>query len=109
MNKDITTRKIELYKESLFSHGIISLCYILSEYEKEEDYEECKILLEVIEGIKKKYDINIPSLYNEVSLKWSKSEMSKLIGKDVSDSFENMIPVYAGEIRDKIKKLPISE
>lgn len=43
----------------MFNYGILTVLYMLEHYEKVENYEECKIIIDSIEELEKKHNTTI--------------------------------------------------
>lgn len=83
----------EIYRKALFRYGIIPITLILQEYEEKEDFEECKMILDVINET----NLGLPTKYNEETLMEVKKEFQKFGLK--GDIFIHNVPFYVQEIK----------
>ena len=51
------------YEDCIIKYGVISVCYLLKEYEKIEKYEECHIILSAIQDHNSITSQNLPTTY----------------------------------------------
>lgn len=46
----------EFYKQQMFLYGLLTLLYVLQHFETQEDYEECKTIMDAIREQEKRLD-----------------------------------------------------
>ena len=92
--------RINMYLESIFKYGFITLCYLISQYEEEEEYRECELVLHAMSHHKSCYSHDMPTKYNKEAIQALKDELVKF--QLEGTTIINNLPVYAGEIRSKI-------
>lgn len=95
------------YLQFSMAYGLAALCYLIDKHEKDENYEECAIIIDVVKHIGETLNTHVPTTIEE-ALVWHIEEMKKL-GFDGLTSCSN-IPMYAeiielemGEIELKLK------
>ena len=59
---------------NLFEYGFCTLLYVIEEHEKNGNYEECQIILNVILRNCKKLDMEVPTRYGSEALSILKSK-----------------------------------
>ena len=91
--------KKEGYRKALYSYGFITLCYLIDQYECEENFEECQIILDAIKEHNLKMSDSLPTKYDETA----KEYFSKVI-KTFNLSGSYILNNIEGYIYD-IKKL----
>ncbi len=93
----------QIYKNALISYGYISLLCLIKKNEEQENFKECKIILDVIKEHSKKYNVEIPTKFNEKSIDEYQTEFWRL-GYSGDIAVENL-PYYINEIESKLDKL----
>lgn len=102
MNESIATIKRNRYLQALYQFGVFTLCYMITQYEQEEKYEECEIILSAI----KEHQATIKE---EMPTRFDKETKDYLLG--VMEVFNlkpettlNNLPHYAMETRIMVNK-----
>lgn len=103
---DIIKAKEILYRRSAFKYGVITLCYLIDIYSKEENYEECQIILDVINSLSEKYEMWIPKKFDDQAKLWLKVKLKKITGTNGETIIHNL-PFYAGMIKSEINDILI--
>ena len=93
--------RINLYLESIFKYGYITLCYLLSQYEKDEEYRECELILHALQHHQLCYSHKHPTKYNDEA----KAELRKELQEFgfSGDTIIQNIPIYAAEIKKHVR------
>ena len=96
--------KKEVYQDGIWKYGPITALFLLEKNKAVENYEECKIILEVIREHYKNYDIKWPTEFNDYAIEEMRSAFWKF-GLSGDITLGN-IPFYAEEIeKDLLKSL----
>ena len=65
--------KRQRYQGAIFSYGIVTLLYLLREYEEEENYEECQIVLDSIRDFNRYrqmvFEFDLPTNIKDIDAK----------------------------------------
>ena len=61
---DISEKKKEIYTKGLFIHGYMVLLLLIYKYELSENYEECKVIYDVILEHNFIFNLNLPTRVN---------------------------------------------
>ena len=93
------TRK-EIYKKSMIQYGFLTLLFIMKKHEDLENYEECQLILDVINA-KEFKSLNLPTKYNKDSIDFVRKAFTD-IGLTGNFAISN-IACYAEEIEKKLK------
>jgi hypothetical protein len=81
----------------------LTLCYLIQHYSDLENYEECKIILDVINDISFELNKSLPTKWNDNTKNWLKNRIKKLTGTSGNITINN-IPYYANIIIEKLNK-----
>lgn len=99
--------KKQRYKGAIFSYGIITLLYVLSEYEQAENYEECQIIIESISEFNKYWDFKgkdkLPSTMTGLNIKEFLKDAYALFHMK-PDNYMDNIDYYAELLKKDIAK-----
>lgn len=93
-----------VYGKSLLKYGFLSLCFLINEYVINEDYEEAAIIFGVLQDFNEKYEMSIPTIWNDESIEYFKNEVYK-ITKTSGDISLNNISYYIDDIKKELNKL----
>ncbi len=93
--------RIKLYSSSLLQYGFITLHYLINQYQQEENYEECKLLLAVLQQYNQLHAFNLENDFNENTEAFFKSNSDYLNYKQ--GSLNNNVPLYAEEVKKAIQ------
>lgn len=87
------------YLQALYQYGFYTLCYMIQEYEKEENYEECQIIMDAIRKHNEELNDNLPSKFD--------GNCSKIFKKAFKDAgFTGDIALGNVEVyAEKVKKM----
>lgn len=55
------------YINCLYDYGFFVLCYLIDKFEKEENYEECELIVSAIKHHNEVYNDNIPTSFDKKS------------------------------------------
>ena len=58
------TRK-QIYQKEILKYGFLPLLKLLEQNKQQENYEECKIIYDVVNEHSKKYNLNLPTEFDE--------------------------------------------
>ncbi len=100
---DDKEKKKKVYDYALHMYGFLTLLYLIDQYIKEENFEECQIILDVMNSHNKEFNHNLPTKLNKDSINYFK-EAVKDFGVD-GDKILKTIPFYAEDIKDLINKI----
>ncbi len=106
MNRDETLQtvtrvlKTAKYLQALYRYGFYTLCYMIQEYEKEENYEECQIIMDAIREHNKELNDNLPSKFDENCTKIFKDAIRK--AGFTGDIALGNVEVYAEEVKKMV-------
>ncbi len=94
--------KKKKYVTSAFFYGFIVLCYLITEYEKAEDYEECGIIIEAINDYNEAHNMDIPTYFNDEA----KEYFIKLFNHNnmSGETAIKNLPAYAEEVKKLVKE-----
>jgi hypothetical protein len=70
VDESIVILKRQRYLQALYQFGIFTLCFMISEYELEENYEECQIILSVIHHHQATIDEEMPTRFDSETRKY---------------------------------------
>lgn len=93
----ITDVRKKTYEDGLLSYGIMTLCYLMREFEKQENYEECQIIYEVISESNRDLNLNLPTKYEDCV-----PYLEKEVDKRHFTHLVKNVPEYARELRRKL-------
>jgi len=92
------------YTRALFQYGVVPLTLLLEEYEKDNNFEECQIIYEVILNVNKHFfqetEEVLPTKYSKAAVKNWKKEFNKY--GFTGEIAESNIPFYIEEIREMV-------
>jgi len=94
--------RTEQYVRACFSYGVITLCYMIEEYAKEENFEECQIILDAINIISKMIGEEVPTHFDDKAKRWLRLQLIPFTETDGSVIINNL-PLYAEHIKNKLK------
>jgi hypothetical protein len=109
MNLTTPQKKIKenRYIQAIFAYGVVPVLLLLEEYEDNENFEECQIILESITFINTNLEgEKLPLKYDATTLSKLR-EWFSLYGFSGDSAIENM-PYYMKKIKDLVK-LPIEK
>lgn len=86
------------YLGALYRYGFITLCYLIQEYEKEENYEECAIILSALNKHNDILKDSLPTRMNDDCIKYWKDSFMEF---GLSGTFGN-VKYYAEETKRMI-------
>lgn len=97
--------KQQRYISALYCYGIIPLTLLLQEYEKEENFEECNIILEAIKFVNKYTE---PHMEEQLPTKYSRDLIDKMKSEFNKFGFKGDVALgnteyYIREIKKKLK------
>lgn len=96
--------KEKIYSQAIWRYGFITLLYIINEHEKNENFEECAIIFNIINNHTERFEmVGCPKYYNDEAVDWLRAEFWKL-GHSGDVAIHN-IPSYAQDIKDEINSL----
>ena len=103
--KIIIEKKKNVYKNSLYAYGVLTLVYLIEKYQEKEHYEECKIILDVIIEQSEKLGIILPKSYsNEFDEKLVHNLLNELEQKGFDTIFYlEALHYYSKNIENEIK------
>ncbi len=94
------------YRRMCFKYGVLTLCYLLDEYTREENYEECRIIYDAIVSIKKTFNIELPTTYSEAESRlWLLSTLNEANDTLAINMIIRNIPSNAEKLKKDIKDL----
>lgn len=96
---DIEQIKNTLDKQFM-KYGYMPYLLLLHQLEKEEKYEICKIIVDIIMDKSKKYSLQLPTKLNHNSLQLFFNSFNKSKNKGAI-AYQNL-PYYTKELRDSI-------
>ena len=96
--------KEKIYRTLCFKYGVLTLCYLITEYAKEENYEEAQIILNAINSLNKDFDGDFPTVFNDKAVAWYYEKISKCLDKRPSYVTVDNLPHYAKELKSEVKK-----
>lgn len=91
------------YETALRKYGILSLLYVLKEFEDTERFEECQQIYNAIVETNKRDEINFPTRYGTTAIEYIKSAF-KEHGLQGVDYYLEDIRYYANETMLFIKQ-----
>jgi hypothetical protein len=104
-------RKIEIYERACFTYGVMTLCYLIDQYEQEDNFEECDLILKAINNIQA-LGVKLPTKYTEASVNWLNRNMQKtckdFFGLEIpleKIKANERIPIYAELVKQEILKI----
>jgi hypothetical protein len=86
------------YKQLCYKYGVITLCFLIDEYAKQEEYEECQIILNAINQLSEKWGEIYPTTYDDYSKRWFERNIRKITGTDGYFIIDNM-PYYIEQVK----------
>jgi hypothetical protein len=96
--------RITKYQESIFKFGVLAIAYLITEYEEQENYRECEVLLFSLLQHNKAFNQDTPTRIDENSIEWAKKEFWNVSKTNGSSAIFNT-PEYAQSIKDLVKNL----
>ena len=93
------TKKSILESQFMY-YGFLPFVYLIREFEQEERYEDCKLIVEIIKDKSEKFDVHLPTKYDKESIDLFFTEFQNSKNKG-EIAFKN-IPFYADKIRCSI-------
>jgi hypothetical protein len=101
----IDTIKKNRYLEALYSYGFYTLCYMITQYEKEENYEECKLILSALNDHNLYMKDNVPTKFDNNAIEYFRKVCYK---QNISGTiYTNNLPFYIEEIKKLVTIIPI--
>ncbi|WP_026464409.1 hypothetical protein [Adhaeribacter aquaticus] len=93
--------RINLYSSSLLQYGYVTLYYLINQYQQEGNYEECKLILAVLQKYNQYQYFNLATDFDESAKESLKTSFSNLSAN--SDAALNNVPLYAEEVKKAIQ------
>ena len=87
--------------KNFLKYGFLPYVYLLEELQGEEQYELCAVVLQVVQEKNIKYDLQLPTHYNDEAIALFLREMRNSPNKGYI-ALRN-IPHYANELKELIK------
>lgn len=95
------------YVQAIFAYGVVPVLLLLEEYEDNQNFEECQIILDAIQFINTNLEVEkLPLKYDATTLSKLR-EWFSLYGFSGDSAIENM-PYYMSKIKEMVK-LPIEK
>lgn len=94
--------KKEIYQRGIWNYGYLTLLFLLSKHKEQENYEECKIIYDVIKEHSDKHNLNLQTEFNEQAIDEMVESFWKL-GYSGMIALANT-PAYAEAIQIELKK-----
>lgn len=91
----------EKLSKNFLKYGFLPYVYLLEELQEEEQYELCAVVLQVVQEKNIKFDLQLPTHYNDEAIALFLKEMRNSQNKGYI-SLQN-IPHYANELKELIK------
>ena len=91
----------EKLSKNFLKYGFLPYVYLLEELQAEEQYELCAIVLQVVQEKNEKFDLQLPTHYNDEAIAIFLREMRNSPNKGYI-ALRN-IPYYADELKQLIK------
>jgi transcription elongation factor GreA-like protein len=90
------------YHEALYKYGILTLCYLIREYEETQNFEECAVILEAIREHNEVMKDDIPTKYEEC-LQYLRTNIRTEYGAMLTEEKIQQIPGYALLVKRMMK------
>lgn len=94
----MSAKKRSRYKRSLMDYGFITLCYLIWQYEQEEDYEECAMIKSIIDEANTEFNMNMPTRLGKKAVDYWKNEWKQKTGKS-AELDEDTIQRFARDVK----------
>jgi hypothetical protein len=91
----------EKLSKNFLKYGFLPYVYLLEELQAEEQYELCAVVMQIVQEKNIKFDLQLPTHYNDDSIAIFLKEMRNSPNKGYI-ALRN-IPYYAGELKELIK------
>lgn len=88
------------YREYCFKYGVLTLCYLMKEYESIQEYEECQIILNAINKLSEKFDMYLPTIFDDKAKRWLDIQLITMTETNGVTLVGN-IPYYAEQIMNE--------
>ena len=85
------------YKKALYLYGFYTLCHLIDQFEQEEQFEECKLILEALNEHNSQFNFNLPTKYDSKAKEYF-HKISQEIGIK-GNMYEQNLDYYASSIR----------
>jgi len=96
-------RKIDAYFKGAQKYGILALCFLINEFEKEELYEECALIIKSIDRLSEQAGTKLPSRLNKNAIEWVCERLrANKVSKEVAQQIVSRAPYYANIIKSQI-------
>jgi hypothetical protein len=88
-----------VYEDALYKYGVMTLCYLIKEFEKKERYEDCQMMVEVIRDHNLAMFDSLPTRYEDCE-----PYMNKALGEsDIYGKLLREAPEFAREVMRALK------
>jgi hypothetical protein len=95
----VNEKKVK-YSKALYLYGFLTLTYLIEEYNQQQNFEECQLILEVLQEHNVKHELDLPTVYDKDSILYFKKCMQDL-GYTGNTSLGN-IQYYVAEVKKLI-------
>lgn len=92
--------KRQNYAQCLYMYGYYSLLYLLEEYEHKEMYEECEVIVSVIDAHNKEMNDDLPTRTDNMHRAIQSLNKLGLSGR----TYQKNLPMYVEIIKSRVEK-----
>jgi hypothetical protein len=94
------TEKYKYYRHAMFMYGILSILYVLQYFEEQENYEECKAIIDTIKGEEERLGCKLFTVINKKTVQDVIDVYKKfnLTGKNVIENSQYYSDIIIKEI-----------
>jgi len=107
MNPHEATIRRNRYLEALYRYGFMTLVYLIDEYEKDQNYEECEIIFSAIMQHNKYLNHNHPTKYNDEAKEYFKKAFAEF-GLTGDVAVKNLL-YYAEETKKMVNETMLTK
>ncbi|WP_187260769.1 hypothetical protein [Pontibacter beigongshangensis] len=100
---NLTQKKYCIYQAGMFKYGFLTLAALIKELEDQEEYEECRIIYEVMREQGRRFNMQLPTTYDEKAIAYFKKEMRSL-GYEPEVSLYNL-PEYVQMLKSELENI----
>lgn len=85
------------YEDALYKYGVMTLCYLIKEFERKENYEECQLVVDVIREHNLMMFDDLPTRYEDCE--------PYLNGRSKTVEYKRLLRQVPDSAREVMKKL----